>query len=74
MTDRRVVDIDATSLAIETLGKPITNTAMLGALLAVSGVVSLPSVKDAIRQAMPASIAEKNCTVVERAYGMVKGE
>jgi len=74
MTDRRVVDIDATSLAIETLGRPITNTAMLGALLAVSGVVSLSAVKDAIRQAMPASIAGKNCTVVERAYGMVKGD
>ena len=74
MTDRRVVDIDATSLAIETLGKPITNTAMLGALLAVSGVVSLSAVKDEIRQAMPASIAGKNCTVVERAYGMVKGD
>ena len=74
MTDRRVVDIDATSLAIETLGRPITNTAMLGALLAVSGVVSLSAVKAAIRQAMPASIAEKNCTVVARAYGMVKGD
>ena len=74
MTDRKIVDIDATSLAIEILGRPITNTAMLGALLAVSGVVSLFSVKEAIKQGMQASIAERNCAVVERAYEMVKGE
>ncbi len=74
LTDRKIVDIDATSLAIEILGRPITNTAMLGALLAVSGVVSLFSVKEAIKQGMQASIAERNCAVVERAYEMVKGE
>jgi len=66
--------MDATSLAIDILGRPITNTAMLGALLAVSGVVTLSSVQDAIKQGMKASIAGKNCEVVEKAYQMVKGE
>lgn len=74
MTDKKIVVIDATSLAIETLGRPITNTAMLGALVAVSGVVSLSSVKDAINQGMAPSLAGKNCIVVEKAYGIVKGE
>lgn len=74
MTDNKIVAIDATSLAIEVLGRPITNTAMLGALLAVSDVVSIASVKDAIKQTMGASIAGKNCSVVEKAYEMTKGE
>lgn len=74
MTDKKIVAMDATSLAIDILGRPITNTAMLGALLAVSGVVTLSSVQDAIKQGMKASIAGKNCEVVEKAYQMVKGE
>ena len=74
MTDKKIVAVDATDLAIDILGRPITNTAMLGALVAVSGVVSLSSVKDAIKQTMDASIAGKNCTVVEKACEMAKGE
>ena len=74
MTANKVISIDATTLAIETLGRPITNTAMLGALIAVSGVVSLSSVKDAIAQGMAPPLVEKNCKVVEKAYEMVKGE
>lgn len=73
MTDKKIVALDATSLAIEILKRPITNTAMLGALIAVSGAVSLSSVQDAIRQGMKASIAEKNCVVAEKAFAMVKG-
>jgi pyruvate ferredoxin oxidoreductase gamma subunit len=74
MTDKRIVAIDATSLAIETLGRPITNTSMLGALVAASGVVSLSSVKDAIEHGMAPPLVKKNCAVVEKAYEMVKGE
>jgi len=73
MTDKKIVTLDATSLAIEILGRPITNTAMLGALVSVSGAVSLSSVQDAIRQGMKAAIAEKNCVVAEKAFAMVKG-
>jgi pyruvate ferredoxin oxidoreductase gamma subunit len=72
MTDRKIVAFDATTLALEILGRPITNTSMLGALVAVSGVVSLDSVKEAIRQGMNPSLVEKNCVVVEKACGMVR--
>ncbi len=74
MTDRKVMGIDATGLAMQVLGKPITNTAMLGALVAVSRMVSLASVKAAITQGMSGAMAEKNCTVVERAYEMAGGK
>lgn len=74
MTDRKIIAFDATDLAMEILGRPITNTAMLGALLAVSEVVSLASAREAISSGMKPSIAEKNCVIVEKAYELVKGE
>jgi pyruvate ferredoxin oxidoreductase gamma subunit len=72
MTNRLIVGIDATSIAMDVLGRPITNTAMLGALVAVSGVVSLSSVQKALRQSMDPSMAEKNCTLVAKAYELKK--
>jgi len=74
LTDKRMICIDATSLALDVLGKPITNTAMLGALVAVSGMVSLEAVREAVKDGMNPAISGKNCTILEEAFGMVKGE
>lgn len=63
-----IKSIDATSIALKILGKPITNTAMLGALVAVSGIVSLDAVNSAIQQEMKEAIQEKNMQVVKIAY------
>lgn len=68
--DISVCRIDATSLALESLGQPITNTAMLGALLAVSGIVSCESAGRALQSSMPAKLADKNIGLLERAYRM----
>ncbi|MBN2899344.1 MAG: 2-oxoacid:acceptor oxidoreductase family protein [Clostridia bacterium] len=70
--DNPVVAIDATSLAIEYLGRPITNTAMLGALVAVGDFVSLEHCKEAIAESMKASVGEKNIKLIEAAYKVVK--
>ncbi|MBA7621714.1 Pyruvate synthase subunit PorC [subsurface metagenome] len=69
-----VESVDATSIAIKILGKPITNTAMLGALVAVSDIVSLDSVNSAIKQEMKESIQEKNIQVAKLAYAAVRGK
>ena len=68
-----VVPIDATTLALEHIGRPITNTAMMGALIAVSDIVGLESALKAVDSEMKASIAEKNKIVVNEAYKTVKG-
>ncbi len=68
-----VITIDATSLALEILGLQITNTAMLGALVAASGVVSLDSVLNSIDDELKPGIAEKNKKIVRKAYSMVRG-
>lgn len=64
--------IDATGIALETLGKPITNTAMYGALVAASGLVSLESAINSIRQEMKPALINKNIEIVRRAYEACK--
>ena len=47
---------------------------MLGALLAVSDIVTIDSINSAIRQDMKAQIQEKNIQVVKAACDIIKGE
>lgn len=68
-----VVGLDATSIALEHIGKPITNTAMMGALIAISEIVELDSALNAIESEMKESIAQKNKVVVRQAYEIMKG-
>jgi pyruvate ferredoxin oxidoreductase gamma subunit len=56
----RVVTVAATELAREHLGRPLPNAALLGGFAALTGVVSVESVADAIRGRFPAKIAEGN--------------
>ena len=72
LKDFKVVGIDATSIAMEILGRPITNTAMYGALAAASGLVSLESVQKSIQTEMKPSLADKNIKIVERAFETIK--
>jgi len=72
LKDYRVIAIDATSLAIEILGRPITNTAMYGALAAASGLVSLEATAASIKTEMKPSMAEKNIRIVKRAFAIIK--
>ncbi len=66
LVDFNVIGIDATSIALEILGKPITNTAMYGALVAASDVVTLDEAIESIKTEMKPSLAEKNKERVER--------
>lgn len=68
-----IVTIDATTLALEHLGRPITNTAMMGALIASGDIVSLKDCQDAITASMKPSIAGKNNILIEKAYELIRG-
>ena len=71
-TDMDVHAVNAIKIALETIGKPLANTAMLGALVKVSGVLNLESVKKELRNKMsgklPEKVVEKNILSVQRAY------
>ncbi len=56
----RVVTVAATELAREHLGRPLPNAALLGGFAALTGVVSVESVADAIRGRFSGATAEGN--------------
>ena len=60
--------VDATAIALEFLGAPITNTAMLGAFAKATKLVSLNSVVKAIEGYFGKKLAEKNVAAVKAAY------
>ncbi len=60
--------VNATELANEILGKPITNTAMLGALLKVNRLVNSKSLGKVIKDQFPGKLGEKNCNLIRKAY------
>ncbi len=63
----RLAVVDATKIAMEELGLPITNTTMLGALLKATAIVG----KEALEEAMDkrfGRIAEKNKAALTRAF------
>ena len=66
--NERVITIDGNSIAEKYIGLPITNTILLGALAAVSGLVSLEGINSAIKQTMPKRLYEKNIPAVKAAF------
>jgi len=68
----QVRTIDATHLAMEIAGRPIVNTAMLGALARVAQLASLGSIEIAIKERFTGSLAEKNVDLIRRVYEMVE--
>ena len=66
--------IDATSIAREILGVPITNTTMVGALVRVTGIVELESLVEPLKHRF-GRLAERNIEAMKKAYEqtLVKG-
>ena len=72
-SDHRIKTIDATGLALEILGMPIANTAMLGFLTAVSeGIVTYSACENALQSALKPSILDKNLILLGKAYSLGK--
>jgi pyruvate ferredoxin oxidoreductase gamma subunit len=69
----KVITVDATGIALEVLGVPITNTSLMGAFAAASGEISMEAMENAIRQRFKEEIAKKNIEAARRAYSLVKG-
>lgn len=63
-----VASVNATKIARETIGLPITNTAMIGALLKVTEAVKMDSLEEQLRERF-GNRAEGNIEAMKRAYG-----
>ncbi len=59
--------VDATRIAREILGVPITNTTMIGAVLRAAGLVEVESLFEPIRHRF-VRLAEKNIEAMKKAY------
>lgn len=68
----KVIAFDATKIAIEEIGLPITNTTLMGAFAAASGEITLEALKGAIEERFPGKLAATNFAAAKRAYEMIK--
>lgn len=70
--DSQIRTIPATELALETLGRPIVNTTILGAFAAASGAISLEGIRRALEHRFPKELAEKNLQAARRGFDYIK--
>lgn len=70
-TGAEVVTIDATKIAIETLGRPIVNTTMLGAFAGATGEIKLESLDKALLTKFSGDLGKKNLQAIKTAYERV---
>ncbi len=68
----QTASVNATTVALEILKAPITNTAILGAFAKATGVVKLESLEEAIKrrfgEKLGASVGERNALAARTAY------
>ncbi len=68
----RLYVLDATKIALETIGRPVANTACAGALVKVSGLISMENMLEATREKFKEKLSEKavnaNLDTIKIAY------
>jgi len=66
----RILTTDATAHAMEKIGRPVANTALMGAFAAATPFVSLDTVKKLIMEQF-GRLGEANCAVAEATYNEI---
>ena len=66
-----VLAVPASELALNNVGRPLPNAALLGSFAALTGIVQLQSVVAAIREAFPKKIADGNVAAATAAHDAV---
>ncbi len=67
----KLFTVDATHIAREELGVPITNTTMLGAVLKATGVLNMAAMKEPLEHRF-GRVAAKNMAAMKRAFNELK--
>jgi len=70
--DAKIGTVDATTIAMEEIGRAATNTSVLGALIRMTGLIKMGSLERAIKDRFPGKIGDKNLKAVKRSYEEVK--
>jgi pyruvate ferredoxin oxidoreductase gamma subunit len=66
-----VVTVPATAIAREHLGRPLPGTALLGALIAVTPIMRLSALEEAIHERFPGELAVGNVAAARAGYEAV---
>jgi 2-oxoacid:acceptor oxidoreductase gamma subunit (pyruvate/2-ketoisovalerate family) len=74
VSDAHIYVVNARRIALDVLGRPIYNTAMLGALIKAVPLTSFESIAKVVRARFPGTLGEKNVVAVKRAYEEVVGK
>jgi pyruvate ferredoxin oxidoreductase gamma subunit len=64
----RLVSCPATEIALEQLGRPLPNSALLGGFGALTGQISADALAAAVRQRYPGALGEKNVAAATSAF------
>ena len=67
-TDATVVTVDATEIALDHLGKPIMNTALLGAFAGATGLIEQDSIEEVITRKFGGEMGEQNVAASTDAF------
>jgi pyruvate ferredoxin oxidoreductase gamma subunit/2-oxoisovalerate ferredoxin oxidoreductase gamma subunit len=68
LKDIEVWTVDATALAMKVMGLPITNTALLGAVVKASNIVNLESILSVVKERFSGKTRDQNLEVIKTAY------
>jgi pyruvate ferredoxin oxidoreductase gamma subunit len=68
----RLCTVPATDLAREHLGRPVPNAALLGGFAALTGMTSIDSLAEAIRERFPGRVGEGNVAAARAALASVR--
>jgi pyruvate ferredoxin oxidoreductase gamma subunit len=60
--------VGATEIAMKHVGRPLPNAALLGGFAAITGLIALDSVANAIRGKFPGRVGEANVAAAREAY------
>jgi pyruvate ferredoxin oxidoreductase gamma subunit len=67
----RLLTCPATEFALEQLGRPLPNAALLGGFAALTGRVSLKAIEAAVRERFAGAVGERNAAAAAAAYRQI---
>lgn len=68
-----IITLDATSMALDIIKRPMVNTAMVGALVGISEIISLDSTIKALQGFLKGAVLDKNREIIIASYNKVRG-
>ncbi|MGB8657892.1 MAG: pyruvate ferredoxin oxidoreductase subunit gamma [Candidatus Zixiibacteriota bacterium] len=72
-TTAEVRTIPASRIAMETIGRAVQNTTLMGAFSGITGLISVEAIIKSVKERFPGEVGEKNAHAIQKAYDLMKG-